>query len=443
VPPAPPLPSGKKKRVHIIEDRFNECGGTVEAESEDYIVVLSKGKLRGFYKARVRDIIQLVDPEPGQPGTVTMRDGMVYRGTIIADNFDDVEIEIEGIRQKLPRTAVLHTVLTLTPQQVYERMRKEIKRDAYSDRLSLARYLYDKRMYVESRDELLALLEDVDLHEAKELLRVVSAQLALGTPLPKPITDDGEDPEVGERGVPGFRDTLPKRLLTPEEVNLIRVYEIDFRQPPRVTVTPELIREMIEKYSSSNLIPASADGRNALFRKDPVELVRLLFDLRARDLYGKIKVDTEPFALNLFRQRVHNAWLINSCATSGCHGGVDAGRFFLHRFDAKDAQVRYTNLLILDRLKLPDRPPLIDWDNPMNSLIVQFGLPRQEARFPHPDVKGWKPVFTQSNRKLLEDFERWVKAMYRPRPDYPVDYAPPDLTAPDSPAPADAQRVPR
>lgn len=442
--PPPPLVNGKKKRVYIIEDRFNECGGTVEAETDDYIVIETKGKLRGFYKSRVAEIVTLLDPPKDQPGVVIMRDGMEYHGIILADEVDFVQVQVEGIKQMLPRANVLRTVLTLTPRQTYEKARAEIKPDQYSDRFKLCRYLFEHKMYPECREELVALLEAVELYDAKELLRTVDAQLALetkptkspdGEPLNEDTPDDATPIDQHER--------RPTRILSPEDVNIIRVYEIDFRKPPKVVVAPAVIKEMIEKYAASDLIPTSAEGRTALYREEPAKIVRLMFDLRARELYPKIDVLTEPASLNQFRRRVHNTWLINNCATSQCHGGVDAGRLFLHGRNAQSTQVRYTNLLLLERTKIPGRPPLIDWEKPRDSLILQFGLPRSEARYPHPDVKGWRPAFNPANRRLIDDFIRWVEMMYEPRPDYPVELTPPDLTAPDRPSPADAPVIPR
>jgi hypothetical protein len=445
--PPPPTVNGKPKRVYIIEDRFNECGGTVIAETEDYIVIETKGKLRGFYKARVMEVIPLLDPPKDQPGVVIMRDGMEYRGIILEDAVEFVAVQIEGIRQLLPRAAVRRTILTMTPRQTYEKVKSEIKPDQYSDRLALCRYLFEHKMYEECREELIALLEAVELFEAKELLRTVEAQLALqpardpGTlgPDGEPLTEDSPDDETPI----DTREKLPTRILSIEDVNIIRVYEIDFRKPPKVIVTPALIREMVEKYSASELIPASAEGRNALFREDPIKLLRLLFDLKARELYPKVDVLTEPHSLNQFRRRVHNTWLINNCSTSQCHGGLDGGRFFLHGRNARSTQVRYTNLLLLERTSIPGRPPLIDWERPRDSLILQYGLPRTEARYPHPNVKGWKPAFGPANRKLIEDFVDWVESMYQPRPDYPVELTPPDLSAPDRRSPIDAPRTPR
>ena len=72
-------------------------------------------------------------------------------------------------------------------------------------------------------------------------------------------------------------------------------------------------------------------------------------------------------------------------------------------------------MLILERWdELPQ--PLVDWENPANSLIVQHALPRSEARFPHPEVPSWKPVFKPGNQRLLRDSLQWIEAMYRPRP---------------------------
>ena len=138
----------------------------------------------------------------------------------------------------------------------------------------------------------------------------------------------------------------------------------------------------------------------------------------------------EHFALGIGQgevaARVHNAWLINNCANSRCHGGPNAGRFFLHRKGFKDDRVRYTNLLILDRLELDPQWPLINYLAPTDSLVLQYAMSRDVARKPHPDVRGWRPVFTRGNRRLLEDAVAWIQSMmHEPRPEYPVDYDPP------------------
>ena len=87
---------------------------------------------------------------------------------------------------------------------------------------------------------------------------------------------------------------------------------------------------------------------------------------------------------------------------------------------------------------------LINYDEPTMALIIQYGLPRTLARKPHPDVRGWKPVFTRSNQRLLQDTIKWIEAMLQPRPDYPVSYEPPQLLGNGGPQASPAKaRVPR
>jgi hypothetical protein len=277
-----------------------------------------------------------------------------------------------------------------------------------------------------ARQELQGLLDRERYPPAVDLLRIVDAQLAL-TSIPK-----ANDDRPGGGAPDADRDPaadLPVLVLSRDDVNLMRVYEIDFDHPPRVTVTADTIRQLIEDNSSSELIPTGAAARTAMFRADPLDIVRLMFKLRARELYPRIEVSSEPYSLNLFRQRVHNTWLISRCASTDCHGGIDAGRLFLHRRGHREERVRYANLLILERTQLDPDWPLINYRDPMLSLIIQHALPRAEARKPHPPVKGWEPVFNRGNRRLLDGTLEWIGSMIQPRPDYPVDYQPPDLAA--------------
>ena len=210
------------------------------------------------------------------------------------------------------------------------------------------------------------------------------------------------------------------------------------RPPARLHVNADTIRDLLEAYGTSSLIPGDSAGRTRLFRADPLEVVDLMFRLKAREFYPRVEVQSEPPALNLFRQRVHDAWVIPNCATSRCHGGLEGGRLFLHRRGSKTPRVRYTNLLILERWNETDLP-LIDWEDPGRSLLIQYALPRNEARFPHPEVKGWRPVFTRGNQRLLRDSLGWIEAMYRPRPGYPVDFEAPVIAPPELPPPTDGE----
>jgi hypothetical protein len=454
-----PAGVGAEKRVFLRINRNQDAMGWVVNETDEAIIIRTpKGQNETYSKPRITRIIRLVDPAPGQGGVVYLADGQTREGTILEDHFDYVLMEIKGIKAKLRRQTVDHVVLQPTLEERYAQAKAALQPGNHETHLAICRWLYDQRRYDLARTELLDLLNQDEIPEARKLLNQVEAQIALAQP---PPPEHGADPsslpsspasmpEIGPGGVePGTgvpelekkksgpvypMSILPSEIITREDVNIIRVYEIDFdpRHSSRITISPDTIRELIEKYGSSKLVPASQSGRNALFREDPMEIAHLMFDLRAREMYPQIQVNSEPYALNLFRQRVHDGWLVNNCGNTQCHGGLNAGAFFLHNRNSKDERVRYTNMLILERLKLDPEWPLVNYEHPDDSLIIQYGLPRDMARKPHPLVKDWKPVFTPSAPKLRDGTVEWISAMMQPRPEYPVKYEPPHLNRPKS-----------
>lgn len=437
-------------RVILHLARTEPVQGILIRDDSELIIVQTKDGHESFVKSRIIRTVRLVEPEPGQEGVVFMRDGSRRRGTILRDEFEYVLIENEGIKSRINRSVVDHVQLLPTVEERYLILKESLNPESQDSWLDLCRWLVSVRRYDLANTELQELLRrHPNSADARRMQVVVEAQLRLqdaantardadardGAPLPN---------RPDSRGRVDDDELLPSTVLSREDVNIIRVFEIDFERPPNVVVPQEIIRELILRYGTHRAMPANADARNALFRAPAIDVVRLMFEVQARDLYHGIEVQSEPYALNLFRQRVHNTWLISNCSTSQCHGGVNAGRFFLHRRNFDDERVRYTNLLILERLRLPDQPPLINYDEPMNSLIIQHALPRTEARFPHPDVPGWNPAFNRANVRMLDDAIRWIQSMYYPpRPQYPVEYDPPMLRQSGSDAvPADG-RLPR
>lgn len=452
--PSPPAASTKPRRVWIFIDRYKETGGTVEAEDEGTIVLRDRnGQISNLSKGRLIAVIPLVDvAEGGQDGIIFQRDGSMLRAKILGDDYDGVDYEVAGIRNRMTRDAISSVTLESSFEEKYQRFREAIKPNEVDKRLTFARWLIDEKKFDLAADELRQLTKEVDVPEGREMLRQVEAQLAMekasankrgdspagtgpGTaPDSTPRNSSQRDPaskptEPRTSQRVDLKDVLPSRILSPDDVNVIRVYEIDLARPPRIDVPPDVIRDLLTRYGSSSMVPAGGEERNRMFNWDSVRIMKLLFDLKARDLYSRVRVTSEPWALNQFRTRVHDAWLIPNCATSQCHGGIEAGRFFLHRRNSKEERVRYTNLLILLRSKLDH--PLVDFEDPESSLIIQYAMPRDEARHPHPEVKGWKPLFTGTARALKAETMKWIRGMYRPRPEYPVDYEPPMLDAID------------
>lgn len=413
-------------RVIVHENRRREVPGHVAFEDEDTIFLTHlDGRLERFMKDRIMGIIRLVDPAPGQTGTVFLRNGQQRTAIVLEDTFAHVAIEIEGVRTVLTRDVVDHVELDATFEDRYSAFKASLRPDMPAGHLALCRWLIREQRLDLAEAELNELLSRHDDHEARQLLRVVSAQRELAArPEPPAKPREPERADRREREGP---------LVTAEDVNLIRVYEIDFARPPRIDLPRAAIDNLLANYARSPLLPATPEGRQALYRADPLTVVEeLIFKLQARDLYPEIRVITEPHALNIFRQRVHNAWLMNNCATSRCHGGPDAGRLVLHRRGYKGTRVRYTNFLILERLHLDPEWPLVNYQTPMDSLIIQYGLPRPMARKPHPAARGWKPAFRGLDDRMVRRTVEWIESMMEPRMDYPVDFDP-NSPRPESP----------
>lgn len=432
-----------RSRIIVKVSRRLTIHGTLITRDNELISFRDlKGEVHSYPVSRVLKLTTLVEPKPGQTGVVFLENGQTRDGIIIEDNYDYVLMEIEGIRAKLSRENVDHVVLEPTLMERYEAFKEQLQPGQTQRHLTLCRWLADNKEYELAEQELEELLDFEENLQAKRLLNLVKAQLELqrgGFKTTEEQRNAEENPRANNESKSGPlypKDMLPQQLLTNEDVNIVRVYELDFDNPPRVAVSPDTIRKLVQQYGTNPLLPASQADRTALFRAEPIRIVRLMFELKARDLYPRIDVLSEPTSLNQFRQYVHDAWIINNCATSRCHGGPSAGRLFLHRDNYKNERVRYTNLLILERLELDDQYPLVNYEDPMMSLVIQYALPRQVSRKPHPDVSGWKPVFTRGNTKMLDESIKWMQQMYQPRPEYPVAYIPPVLGQPPAPVAA-------
>lgn len=415
--------------VVIRVGRERTAFGRIELEDDNVIVIRNQlDQVESFSKSKIHQIVRLLSNAKGKKVVVVLRNGDVREGALVEDGFEYVLLDIEGIRAKLPRAAVAYTQLEPTIDERYAAYKATIEPGNEGRHMVLCRWLFEQRQYELCRDELTELLQGKQHPEALRLLALVNAQLRLVQSRSNNQNDGDNNNDAGSNEDKPDRDAaLPDDIISTEDVRLMQVFEIDFKNPPRVEVTRDTVRQLILNHTANPLIPTSQAERNRLYRAGDLELVRLMFEVRARELYGEINVITEPKALAQFRRRVHNGWLLQNCATSRCHGGSDSGRFFLHRQRHKDERVAYTNLLILERLELNFQWPLINYDDPQMSLIIQHGLPRDVARLPHPDVAGWRPVFSRANRRMLDSTLDWIGSMMQPRPEYPVQYTPPVL----------------
>ncbi|HZW07408.1 MAG TPA: hypothetical protein VFF65_09805, partial [Phycisphaerales bacterium] len=149
----------------------------------------------------------------------------------------------------------------------------------------------------------------------------------------------------------------------------------------------------------------------------------------ARDYYDKVRIVDQPEPMRRFRDDVQRVTLLSGCATSQCHGGRDAGRLVLSTYRPSNDLTLYTNYYILTSYRTADGRSLIDWEQPEQSLLLQYALPREFARSRHPQVLRdgkdvWRPALTGPEDVRARGITDWVRSAYRPRPDYTLDYTP-------------------
>jgi hypothetical protein len=362
-----------------------------------------------------------VAPEDeAREATVWLRGGQRITGTLVEASDLRVVLSIGGVRATFARDAVERLDVSPSIDELYRQLRASIEETDVEGILRLAEWLRARKRLAQALAEVnRALMVEPANPRARDLRTVIEQQIRLaaasatGGPEPPAAPVAPDRPEDNE---------FP--LLDERQINLMRVYEVDLANPPRMALAPDLIARLIEAYQGDPLIPTTRAGRDLLFSMRPEQLLDLMFRLRARDLYDQVQVLEHPRSIRLFRDNVHRGWLLSGCASNQCHGGSDAGRLQLAtRHPGTNATV-YTNLYILDRYRLRDGSPLIDYDQPARSPLIQAGLPRERSTWPHPPVEGWRPVFRTAEDPRIERTVEWIRAMYRPRPDYGIQYVP-------------------
>ncbi|HVZ94723.1 MAG TPA: hypothetical protein VG797_09455 [Phycisphaerales bacterium] len=367
------------------------------------------------------------DPREHDDVKVIFKDGRQIEGVYVAGTPTSVVVRVASVavtleREKIDRVVVLPPVL-----ERYRQMRALVKDTDTERLLSLVEWAQRHELYEQAMNDVeLVLRDEPNNGDGLRLKKLISEMIAMRSRA-KPETG-GPPPTDGERR----RDELPRRLLpsefpllTAEQINLIKVYELNLSDLPRVAVPRETVEKLLAKYADNPLIPTTREGKAEFLAAPAKTILDVMFRVRAKELYPEIQVFDQPRNMEVFRDKVHAGWLINNCATSRCHGGPDAGRLMLmNRRPNAEASV-YTNFLILERFKTAEGRPLINYDNPESSPLLQYGLPPSDAAFVHPRVKGWTPVFRSRDAKRFIESVDWIRMMYRPRPDYPIHYDPP------------------
>ena len=360
----------------------------------------------------VSRVVRLIDGGVDVMGTVVLRGGQQRHGTILQDDFDEVVFRMHGGLVTVPRSEVSHVVLDIPFEDQYAAILDGIDLNNFEHRILLVEWLVEQRRLELASDYLAELPPEDRIARVQTLERHIAI---LHRQSDRDVTTEQISP-VPQR-VPYDESAAPGRLLTEEEVNLIRVYEIDMTNPPRIRISPAARMLLLKSHGNDARMPQAS----ALMEMDDLAVLRLMRQVGAQDLYGEVSILTEPSALLRFGRDVHDRWLMDRCGNRACHGGPYGGPFRLRRLPPRDVRARYANLLMLERFEVDPAWPMVNYDLPLQSLVVQYALPRHLADHPHPDANGWQPALRSPESKRTIDSLAWIASMQQvPRPEYPI-----------------------
>ena len=382
---------------------------------------------------------------------VTTTDDKQFIGKILSETDQEITLEISGIRTPIPRSDIQQIQYAPALEDIYKQRRAQLESTDWRGYYDLAKWLFDNGRYAMAQKELrdlnarltdgaaeqmryeLDLLERAvqfrikiqeDAQRAKEKRAAettahadpgVDPTTAPSTSSPIETTTQNTTKSTAQKQ--SHRDAKPR--LTVEEINTIRIYEQPedlFESKPNIVIPPQVVESLYQRYGQDTRLPNTPKAFASL---PGYEQLDLIFQLKAREMYSQIQVRDDPPAMTQFR-RIHRSYVLNYCGSERCHGGGnETGSFAILRDQPEDITTAYTNFFLLHSTQV-DNSELIDRDDPARSLLLQYGLPRDSAVFPHPDVPGWRPRLTNTTLPVYQMMEQWIASLWKPTPNYDI-----------------------
>lgn len=376
-------------------------------------------------------------------GTVKTRDGQALTGDVDdASDPQNIVVVIHGVKTTVDRNNVLSIdYLQDFNQQFQDRLSNLGPRDV-KGRLALASWALDNKQYDLARkvaEE--ARTIDPGSQDVLTMLETIQATQAQPTRVPAENTTVAPAPTIRPAEAPPVG-----RFLDKDQINLVR--EVEMQPPADRNIQVGFTNDVVARYqASAGMNPGEFNALSNLEKAQDI--------LQSNDakLAREVHIVSDPVALIDYRNRVHTR-VLAGCAAANCHGGDNGGDFFLYR-STPNVAAWYTDFYILQmyqqkRLdptavgpRTPVAFPMIDRANPANSLLLQYGLPVGVARLPHPNVPGWRALYTGAEDPSFQEIAHWIGKTLKPfPPDYGFKFTLPTAKPATQPAGPAATPVP-
>jgi hypothetical protein len=365
-------------------------------------------------------------------GTLSTNDGRVLEGDIneSADG-QSVNITIHGATVTLDKTNVSAISYADDAAADYQKRLKALDPEDVKGRLDLAKFELAAKQYdlatAAAKD-----VERIDPHnpDAAILLDTIKSEQNLTT---KTAVESATSQPAEQAGTP-TTNSAPGKYLTIVDVYKIRAAEAE----PGDNVRATFFNNVKQRYSAAHKEVNGFDSWTP-----PQQAMQILQSGDAK-LIRDVRVENDPKVLSEFHQRVLPR-VLTGCLS--CHNpDKGAGGFVLYP-DSRDATVWYTDFYILDKTSFkvhstdmfgsgPVVREMIDRVRPENSLLLNYGLPSSMATTPHPDVKGFTPIFHSLGDPAYVEGGKWIDSLKAIAPDYGIKFEIP--TGPNGAGPSAA-----
>ena len=363
---------------------------------------------------------------------VVFNDGRELRGEIVSRTNELVQLKIGDITTPIAMSNIKEIKELGSVEEQYKERRAKLKDDDLNGRYELAYWLFDQKAYQLASNELIDLKRRFpDDDRVELLLKVVQERMKMRESPPStsgsgtaPVSSASGDKDkssastADDKAKPNAKAKPDEvKLLTDDQINLIKVWELpaDFaKSRPPIQIPREVIQEVLQRYSDDPLTPKGAANQQKLVRSPGYVQLEFLFRLRAREYYGQAKIRREPPNMIEFRQIINPRYVIPYFKRYFGDGQIPG----LQLVDGRTEAEAYTNFFNLQDFFYQGRP-LIDRLSPKDSLLLQWGLKRDEASYPAPDVEGWRPRFNNMEDPNFQRYVKWIESL-TDNPDYGI-----------------------
>lgn len=377
---------------------------------------------------------------------VTLADGRRLEGELVEQNEQRVVLRISGIDTPLSRDEIRSIDVQPSIEDEYRQRKAALEPGDLNGRYDLAFWLFQRERYdlaAREVEELLQLAPEAE--RVQTLAAAIQSRRTMADN--QPATQGGRKPQDGPGQEPAAADGPP--LLDQQQINLIKVWELptDLSQTQaRIRVPRQVLEQAFAEFGGVAVVPASEEARRQLLRASSQEQMAFLFALgaaepEARVLYRGVEITGDPEAITNFRRAVYGNYIQRYFRRLFGSGQIPG--FELVGSQPNTTAEVYTNFYILSQTIIGGHP-MIDRQSPTNSLLLQWGLPREVALLPAPQVEGWRPFFAGPEDPAFERIAAWIESLYQDSSiDYGIDY-PGKLRqdAPFAPGQGDAEQAP-